>query len=84
VAEQNRGLNILDALAGKTGGLQFAITDPAEAGIAAGKIGLALHNQYVIGYRPLDADGSNKWHKVRVMLNDPNRKVYARAGYYSR
>ena len=84
LVEQNLALNFLDTLARKTGGLQFLITDPREAGIAAGNIGLALHNQYVIGYRPADADGSSKWHKLKVMLNDPTRRVYARTGYYSR
>ena len=84
LTEQSLGLGFLDDLARKTGGLNFVVVDRGGAAPAAKKIALALHNQYVLGYRPADADGSNKWHKLQVKLDDSSRKVYARAGYYSR
>jgi Ca-activated chloride channel family protein len=51
------------------------------------KIGMELHNQYVLGYRPSKALRDGKWRKVRVKLNPPKGlpqlSVYAKTGYYA-
>jgi Ca-activated chloride channel family protein len=84
VMEEHDGFVLLDNLADRTGGLHFTVEYRDQASQAAAKIGQALRNQYVIGYRPQDAEGAGKWHKIRVKLDVPKTTVYARSGYYSR
>jgi Ca-activated chloride channel family protein len=84
--DQGQGLQgpaLLEELAEKTGGLHFHVRNAAEAQEAAIKAGRALRNQYVIGYRPPNAE-SGKWRHVRVKLDVPDANVYARDGYYTR
>jgi Ca-activated chloride channel family protein len=81
--QEAQGPALLEELAEKTGGLHFRVRNAAEAQDAAVKVGRALRNQYVIGYRPPEAE-SGKWRKVRVKLDVPDANVYARDGYYTR
>ena len=82
--EEHNGLVLLDDLAERTGGLHFTVEFKSDVNQAAANIGLALRNQYLLGYRPQDTDRSGKWHKIRVKLEVPWTSVYARDGYYSR
>jgi Ca-activated chloride channel family protein len=84
LVEEYDGSVLLDNLADRTGGLHVNVENRYQASQAAAKIGQALRNQYVIGYRPQDIDGSGKWRKIRVKLDVPKAIVYARSGYYSR
>jgi Ca-activated chloride channel family protein len=84
ITEEQNGFVLLDSLADKTGGLHFTVEYREQASQAAAKVGQALRNQYVIGYRPHDPGGAGRWHTIRVKLNVPKATVYARSGYYSR
>jgi Ca-activated chloride channel family protein len=84
VQEEHNGRVLLEDLAERTGGLHFVVEYPSQVEQVAAKIGLALRNQYVIGYRPGETEGSGKWHKIRVKLDVPKTNVHARNGYYSR
>lgn len=80
---------MIQELSEKTGGLHFHIRKESEATAAAAQIGLALRNQYVIGYHAPESviSGnvlSGKWHHIRVKTSVPKVHVYARAGYYAR
>ncbi len=53
----------------------------------AGKIGIELRNQYILGYVPKNISRDGKWRKIRVKLNPPRGlpplHVYAKTGYYA-
>jgi Ca-activated chloride channel family protein len=83
-AQENQWPRFLEDMAKKTGGLHFHVRNQAEAIQAAAKSGTAIRNEYVIGYRPSESDGSGKWHRIHVKLRIPDATVYAREGYYSR
>jgi Ca-activated chloride channel family protein len=82
--QEQQGPRMLEELAKKTGGLYFHVRNEAEAKAAAIKAGQALRNEYVIGYRPPEADAAGKWHWIRVKLQIPDTNAYARDGYYAR
>ena len=73
---------MLEKLSDQTGGLHFRVRNDAEAKEAVIKIGRALRDEYVIGYRPADSDNTGKWHRIRVKLNASGSHVHARKGYY--
>lgn len=81
--EERRGMFLLDDLATKTGGLNFTIIDMDQVTKVAEKIGLALRNQYVLGYKPPETPGNGKWRKIQVKANVPGVHLYARSGYYA-
>jgi Ca-activated chloride channel family protein len=82
-ARERQGPLLLEELSEKTGGLHFHVRNDAEARDAAIKVGRALRNEYVIGYRPSNSGASGKFHHVRVKSNVPKVNVYARNGYYA-
>jgi len=81
--EARRGLQFLEDLANRTGGVHFAVQSRKEAAAAGERIGLAIRNQYLLGYQPGRPDSSGKWHRVQVKLNRDQVQVYARSGYYA-
>ena len=84
--EEMNGPFLLDGLAKLTGGQHFIIRDAGELTDVAAKIGVALHDQYVIGYYPPPDSLAEKWRKIRVKMVVPKGlpplQVYARRGYY--
>lgn len=82
-AEFRRGLSFMEEMAKQTGGLNFVIRNPADAPRAADKVGMALRNQYVIGFRPQSQDDSGKFHRLRIQVKLPDARIYARSGYYA-
>jgi Ca-activated chloride channel family protein len=82
-AAQRQGPNLLEELAGKTGGLYFHARNDGEAQEAMVKVGQSLRNEYVIGYRPAEFGQSGKWHRIRVKTTVPKLSVHARSGYYA-
>jgi Ca-activated chloride channel family protein len=84
MSEEHNGFVLLEDLAERTGGLHFTVEYRDQANQAAAKIGKALQNQYLIGYRPRDLDAPGQLHAIRVKLDVPKTTVYARSGYYSR
>ena len=81
--EERQGVELLETLADKTGGLHFRVRKNVEAKEAATKAGQALRNEYVIGYQPPGSGTVGKWHPVRVKSNVPKVSVHARNGYYT-
>jgi Ca-activated chloride channel family protein len=79
--EDRRGRSLLEDIAEKTGGLSFVAGDRAQIDQIATKIGQAIRNQYVIGYKP-DTSMRDKWRTIKVKLNLQNLNVYARGAYY--
>jgi len=82
-ARERQGPLLLEDLSDKTGGLHFRAQNDTEAREAAEKIGRALRNEYVIGYKPPGFGPTGKWHRVHVKANVPKVNVYARNGYYA-
>ncbi|HWC99141.1 MAG TPA: VWA domain-containing protein [Candidatus Sulfopaludibacter sp.] len=86
--EEVHGPALMNDLCGGTGGVNFLVKELADLHVAMGKIGVSLHNQYVLGYYPPDNSESGKYRKIKVQLlvppNTPPLNVHARAGYYSR
>jgi VWFA-related protein len=85
--EEESGPELLAGLAHASGGVHFPIQNANEiAGIMA-KIGVTLHNQYVLGYYPPVTVQSGKYRPITVQLKVPvglpPLRIFARAGYYA-
>jgi Ca-activated chloride channel family protein len=85
--EERYGPQLLADVTDATGGRTFTVDTPDEMKDVAAKIGMALRNQYVLGYRPAHPSRDGKWRKVKVKLNTPkglpHLQVYAKTGYYA-
>jgi VWFA-related protein len=85
--EEVGGPELLEKLATQTGGRSFEADNFARVRDAMARIGVTLHNQYVIGYYPPDDAPSGKYRKIRVELKlpagVPRLQIYARQGYYA-
>ncbi len=85
--EEELGPALLSQITDRTGGANFEVTSMAGLRDALGKIGFALHNQYVLGYYPPPAPADGKYRKIKVHLlvpkGTPPLMIHARAGYYS-
>ena len=82
--EERGGPGLLAELAQDTGGRHFPVFKARELPEAAGKIGLELRNQYLVGYRPSNVESDGKFHKVQVKLVDAgNLQLTWRPGYYA-
>lgn len=84
------GLNgswLLENMSGATGGLYFEAWNLKELPGQAARIGTALHDRYLLGYRPSSHAADGKWHKIQVKLDlpagAPPLRVYARQTYQS-
>ena len=82
--DQRKGRSLMEDLADRTGGLHVRVQSEAEAKAAAIKIGRALRNEYVLGYRPPESAAAGRWHRIRVRLDLPKLNIHSRTGYYSR
>ncbi len=85
--EELAGPSLLTELAETTGGRQFPVENLNDLPDVAGKIGIELRNQYVLGYAPKNPTRDGRWRKIKVKLNPPRGlpplHVYAKAGYYA-
>jgi Ca-activated chloride channel family protein len=85
--EERLGPQLLSDISQVTGGRTFTIDNPNDLPDVAGKIGMELRNQYVLGYKPSKTNHDGKWHKIKVKLRIPHGlpplQVYARTGYYA-
>ena len=83
--EEAGGTMLLEKLSQATGGLHFVVRNPDDLRDIAAKIGVALHDQYLIGYYPPPGP-EGKWREIRVQIAAPKQwprlQVYARRGYY--
>lgn len=80
------GTFLLDAIVSATGGLSITVDRLKTLDDAMNTMGLALHNQYLIGYYPPHQPGGGKWRKVQVkVIPDEGRqrlRAYTRSGYF--
>ena len=83
MTEESRGLALLTDLAEESGGLNFTVVTPDGIQPATAKIGEAIRNQYVVGYRPANKQNPGKWRSIQVKVAVPQLRAYARKGYYS-
>lgn len=86
--EERLGPELLSDICDVSGGRSFAVDNLIDLPDVATKIGVELRNQYVLGYRPDQAVGDGKWHKIRVKMRAlkgfPRLQVSAKQGYYAR
>jgi len=83
LVEESRGLALMTDLADRSGGLNFTVVNPEDIQPATTKIGRAIRDQYVVGYRPASQRDSGKWRSIQVKVAVPQLRAYARKGYYS-
>ena len=81
------GPKLLSQLSQQTGGRAYSATSEIDLPTVARRIGIELRNQYVLAYRPTDANHDGKFRKVEVKLNAPPQmsglKTRWRVGYYA-
>ena len=85
--EERNGPSLLNEISNVSGGRLFRLDDLDELPDVAAKIGVALRNEYLIGYDPSHIADNAKWHKIHVKLKPPPGlpplSVRARTGYYA-
>jgi hypothetical protein len=54
-----------------TGGRVFPVGNIGELPDIAAKIGMELRNQYVLGYKPSNAQTQRRWRKIKVKMRPP-------------
>jgi Ca-activated chloride channel family protein len=85
--EEMEGPSLLNELTEMSGGRVFPVENPNELADIAAKIGMELRNQYVVAYRPSNANRDGSWRKIKVKLTPPRGlpplSVYAKTGYFA-
>ena len=84
--EEREGPSLLSDFAETTGGHVFQAAGLRELLDLAGKIGVELRTQYIIGYKPNDLRHDGRWRRIKVNLTPSNERpliAHARTGYYS-
>lgn len=85
--EERYGPTLLRQLTEEMAGRFFDVSDVHQLPEVGSKIGLALRNQYVLGYKPSEVKRDGKFHHVQLVLAPPegNRKLQAfwKRGYYA-
>jgi len=85
--EELAGPGLLREITEQTGGLMFEVDNWRQLPDIASKIGVALRNQYVLGYSPSDLQNDGKYHRVQVKLElpkgGPRLRASWRTGYYA-
>jgi len=83
--EEVAGPGLLNEITEASGGRMFPVGDLNDLPDIAHRIGVDLHNQYVLGYSPAHLEPDGKHHKVRVkveLASGPSfLHVDGRAGY---
>lgn len=86
-AEELSGPGLLNEMAEQTGGRHFPVENLNDLPDVAGKIGMELRNQYVIGYVPTNGNRDGKYRRVQVKLVQPRGlpplRPFWRQGYYA-
>jgi Ca-activated chloride channel family protein len=86
-AEEMAGPGLLNQIAEQTGGREFEVDNLSELPDIAAKIGIELHNQYVLGYAPSNRERDGKYRRVQVKLVQPRGlpplRAFWRLGYYA-
>jgi VWFA-related protein len=83
--EESAGPALLTGLSEPTGGRHFIVDNLEELPDVASRIGIELHNQYVIGYTPGNEQRDGKFRKIAVKVIQPGGRplfsAYWRSGY---
>jgi Ca-activated chloride channel homolog len=86
-SEELNGPSLLSEMTELTGGRVFPVANLGELPDIAAKIGMELRNQYVLGYKPSNAQRNGIWRKIKVKLKPPKGlpplNVFAKTGYYA-
>jgi VWFA-related protein len=86
-SEEAGGPQLLTDIAEQTGGRHFGVGNPNDLPDIALKIGMELHDQYVLYFNPTNKNKDGKYRKLRIKMIPPpmlpDIRVYARAGYYA-
>jgi len=69
-AEEMGGPSLLRKLSEQTGGRLF-VANSGELPDIAQKIGIELHNRYVLGYSPKNQQRDGKFHRITVKVLPP-------------
>jgi Ca-activated chloride channel family protein len=84
--EEANGPALLSKLTHASGGISYMITSINDMRTAFGRVGVTLHNQYVLGYYPPDDAPAGKYRNITVQLlvpsGLPKLHLYSRNGYY--
>jgi Ca-activated chloride channel homolog len=86
--EELLGPELLQNVAGVTGGQSYTLSNMAEMPEVTRAIGTHLRHQYMLTYRPQSRSHDGKWHKINVKVLLPKKwstflRVSARTGYYA-
>jgi Ca-activated chloride channel family protein len=86
--EELLGPELLQNVAGVTGGQAYTLSKVGELPEVTRAIGTRLRHQYMLTYRPQTRSRDGKWHKISVKLRLPKKwssflRVNARTGYYA-
>lgn len=85
--EELLGPELLQNVAGVTGGQAYTLSNVVEMPEVTRAIGTRLRHQYMLTYSPQTRSRDGKWHKISVKLRLPKRssflRVSARTGYYA-
>jgi Ca-activated chloride channel family protein len=85
--EESDGPALLTKLAQSSGGINYMIRSVNEMQNTFGKVGVTLHNQYLLGYYPPENIPSGKYRRITVQLlvppGVPKLHVFSRNGYYA-
>jgi len=83
VIEQLTGAALLSDMASQTGGRLYEIEDANQLPDVTARIGIALRNQYVLGYVPSADKRDGKYHRVQVKVERPAGVAKLRATFRS-
>jgi VWFA-related protein len=81
--EEMAGAALLQEIAQQSGGRLFEVDDINGLPGIAGNIGMALRNQYVLGYVPATQKRDGKYHRVQVKVEPPNGQTRLRTTFRS-
>jgi Ca-activated chloride channel family protein len=86
-SEELIGPSLLSEMTEMTGGRVFPVENISDLPDIAAKIGMELRSQYVLGYKPSNAQHNGLWRKIKVKLKPPKGlpplNVYAKTGYFA-
>jgi VWFA-related protein len=82
-AEELAGPALLDEIAAQSGGRLFEIDNLNDLPDVATKIGVALRNQYMLGFAPAETRRDGKYHRIVVKLDSPKGLPKLRASFRS-
>ncbi len=75
------GDNVLQIYSQGTGALHYSPSSRTGLEDSLNQIGVDLHNQYLLSYRPSNRDETG-FHRIQINISRPGVRVRARPGYY--